>query len=269
MDKWHIKRDVFAEWKNKPPKKTYKMLSEDTGLSTGAISNAVNNHCSIETIELLGATGLKMPDWRDLLIAIDRLRLDEQAVPAGTYPVNWGEFADGAKDVGKLLFRDLRINAVLTFPGPSLIFAGLAMAKVLLREEIIRMPVYTAIFVDKRTPAKDFPQFDQIPMPLFKLLVPRALMENFPDREKRIGVFDDVILTGKTMDALRNYFDGLEPKPARVEFACHFCNDSQTLIKQLSPKCYIERPEKNVSMPWGNAFSFESCFEAAQEQTHE
>jgi hypoxanthine phosphoribosyltransferase len=87
------------------------------------------------------------------------------------------------------------------------------------------------------------------------------MMENYPDREKRICVIDDGILTGKTMDALRNYFDRLERRPARVEFACHVCNDSLTRIKQLAPMYHDATSAENVWMPWGEAFAFENCFE--------
>jgi hypothetical protein len=266
MGRWHIRPDVFAEWKNKPPKKTFKTLSADTGLATGSISTAVSAGGSLETIELIGTKGLCMSNWRDLPIEADRVRLDDLEIPPGTYAVNWKDFVDGAEHIGNQIFQNKSgINTVLTFPGPSLIFAGLVMAKTLRQEEIMHTPLYVGLFVDKNAKSEDFPQFDAIRLPLFTLLIPRAMTETFPSREKRIGVIDDAILTGKTIDALRNYFDRMEPKPACVEFACHVCNYSQTLVKELTPKHKAVTSERNVRMPWGDAFAFENCFVRSEE----
>jgi hypothetical protein len=176
------------------------------------------------------------------------------------FPVDWKQLGDEAEDIGNKLFSELRINALLTFAGPSLIFAGLVMARSLALKKIMRVPVYTAIFVHPNTSLKDFPGFDPVPTERFTILVPRALIQNYPNRKKRIAIIDDAIKTGKTMDALRNYFNGLEQRPTRVEFACCVCHRSRTFLKENTPICRLVRDEVKFRMPWGDAFSFEECF---------
>jgi hypothetical protein len=258
--KWRLKKDLFRR-RLDATVKTYEALRLKTGLSMGTITNVITGGCRYEITEKIASFGLDMGEkWTTMLVEEDRRRLND--TPEGVYPVAWQDLVVGAQEVGRKLFRDQGVNTILTFPGPSLIFAGLTMAETLSREEIVRIPTHVAIFAEKNAPRTRSPQFDAIPMERFTVLIPRTLLQHDHGRDKRIGVIDDVILTGRVMDALRNYFSDLREKPASVAFACYICHEGRTLIPETTPICKLSRPEKIFRMPWGDASAFEHCFES-------
>ena len=260
--KWRLKKDIFRSRLNATVK-TYQKLAEKAKVAPGTITNAQNDGCRLETIEAIARNGLGMGDeWPAILIDEDRNRLEATA-PEGVYPVSWQQLVAGAEEIGRKVFVEERVNALITFPGPSLIFTGLMMAKALTREESVRMPVYVALLVDRDAPSTRFPQFDAIPMERFTILLPKAVTRQNHDCDRRIGVVDDAILTGKTMDALRAYFGALKQKTASVEFACYICHDGRTLLPETTPICKVIRTEKIFRMPWGDASAFEHCFESS------
>lgn len=260
MKKYRIKEDVFVEAMN-ALEMTYASLAGEAHVAQGSITNALSGGVSLGKIEAIGRA-LKGEAWRELVVDADRQRLN----PAGrraTYTVGWKELCEGARQIGKRLFDPKgasRINTILTFPGPSLIFAGLVMVKALPLDQVIQTPVYTALFVKKLPRRNTFRDFDRVPVGRFTLLVPKSLLQDYPSRERRIAVLDDSVKTGKTMDALRDYFNALERKPASWSYVCYVCHHGRGFLEETTPIYRHMRPENRFVMPWGPAFAFEDCF---------
>jgi transcriptional regulator with XRE-family HTH domain len=181
--------------------------------------------------------------------------------PVGAKTYTWDDLVAGAKKVAEEISKDdtLRSAAVLTFPGPSSIFCGLVLAALPLKT-FIRMPVYTAIFVDANTPTSEREAyFHVIELRLFKILVPRELTA---DRKKKVLVIDDTILTGGSMERLREFFDEI-CDPSNVKFACCICHDSRSFLTEIPPEIIALRPleqRRTFPLPWGDSFCFEDGF---------
>jgi transcriptional regulator with XRE-family HTH domain len=176
----------------------------------------------------------------------------------------WKDFMEGAETVRSEIFNNDKFlfDAVLTFPGPSSIFCGLVLALLPLRV-LIRIPVYTGIFVDAETAIsarkKNFHAITVRPARAreFKLLVPQELIYG---KAKRIIVIDDAVITGGTMKRLREVF----AKICEVKFACCVCYDGRDLPSDQPPEIIGLKPlepRKKFPMPWGrDSFCFEDAF---------
>ncbi len=263
ITKYRVNKAIFLEQMKANNLATYKALADKAKVAPASISNSLNRGCSARTVMLIGQDGFAMGnEWLALLVDKDRRRLEPSAPDRkGTCSFTWEQLEQGAKEIAKRLFDDLHINTVLTFPGPSLIFTGLVMAKASRGKAIIRVPVYTAIFAAKDTPSREFPNVDRVPMERFDILVPRGLMANYRGRKKRIAVIDDAIITGKTMDELRQYFVGHTRTPDSVAFACYVCYSGRLTLRETTPIYVVAREERMFRMPWGDAFPFEYGFE--------
>ncbi|SRR5216684_2248782 len=254
-----LNEDVLREFMNDQGLHLYIDLADKALVGGSTITNAITVGCLRETINKIENKGLGG------LTEEQRARLEisdgDPQAPDAPKQYTWDDLIHGAKNVAEKIFRDNKFHAdaVLTFSGPSSIFAGLVLAT-LSREAFMRIPVYTAIFVDKNARGS-FPTFDTVPTPLFKILVPRALTT---DRTRRIAVIDDTIISGVTMDKLREFFKA-HYNPANVKFACCVCYEGRMLPHLTPPEIiglFPPEPRKKFRMPWSEPFCLDSfCFE--------
>ncbi len=184
--------------------------------------------------------------------------------PDNVRAYTWGDLMVGAEAVSSKIFNNdkVLVDAVLTFPGPSSIFCGLVLALLPLRV-LIRIPVYTGIFVDAETAIstrkKYFHAITVRPPRAreFKLLIPQELIDG---KAKKIIVIDDAIITGGTMKKLREVL----AKKCEVRFACCICYDGRDLLSDQLPEIiglHPLEPRKRFPMPWGrDSFCFEEAF---------
>jgi transcriptional regulator with XRE-family HTH domain len=173
----------------------------------------------------------------------------------------WEDMLAGARKVGEHIYKDgeLLVDAVLTFPGASSIFCGIVLTMLPVKI-FLRVPVYTGVFVDLKTPtSKRKRYFHEIKARSFKVLIPRELTEG----RKRIIVIDDSIISGGVMEVMRK---SLVKKcgPDNVKFACCICYEGRTLLTVTPPEVVGLKPlEKRIRfpMPWGcDSYSFEEAF---------
>jgi hypothetical protein len=172
---------------------------------------------------------------------------------------SWAQVMKGAEVVGRKLFKEFSANVVLTFPGPSGVFANLAMAAVLTKEQIVRMPVLTAYLAanDTATP----PSYKAIDAKRFKIFVPSALLQPHVGFKRKIAIIDDSLTTGRSLQVLRGYLSSIGYTSARVRSACCVCFSGATVVRGEEPEiAKFKSDTPNYRMPWGPAFSFESCF---------
>jgi transcriptional regulator with XRE-family HTH domain len=170
---------------------------------------------------------------------------------------DWEDLVEGARAVAEEIYfsnsNTLAFDAALTFPGPSSIFCGLVLARLPLKV-FIRMPVYTAIFLDRTTHLASQNKRCFVPVELesFTILVPRELV----DRTKKVIVIDDTILTGGVMEKLREHFHNFQ-------FACCICDDAYKLPNRKRPE-FVGldfEARHRFPMPWGrDSFCFEDPF---------
>jgi len=152
---------------------------------------------------------------------------------------------------------------VLTFPGPSSIFANLVITRFLSPEKFLRIPVYTASFADNR-PLADVSAFREIVLKnTFRLLMPRALVEDIPDQKRkniRVAIIDDSIITGTAMRVLRDYLQTVGYEKENVRVGCCVCHEDVLKSSNKPDHWHISTHSDYYSLPWGDSFSFDSYF---------
>lgn len=138
------------------------------------------------------------------------------------------------------------------------------MARALSKEEVVGVRVYTAFFIDSEKPS--VPGFDRIKMGKFKMLVPIGLTADDPKRRRRIAIVDDAVRTGWSFKELVMYLRKKGYARANIRTACCVCYQGVKEVHRQEPDISHFRPVSlNFAMPWGNSFSFESCFEKGSE----
>jgi hypoxanthine phosphoribosyltransferase len=174
---------------------------------------------------------------------------------------SWDDIKRGAEEVAKRIYinEELQVDAVLTFPGASSIFCGYVM-RLLPLEVFMRLPLYTAIFVDAHTSVSERSTYYwPVHCKLFTILLPRELIE---DPLKRIVVIDDCILTGGAMDKLVEFFTERHNRD-NVQFACCICFVGRSLANSQLPEI-IGLPDLDnqikIGLPWGDSYCFEDAF---------
>ncbi len=233
-------------------------LAKATGLSVDTIYRIENEggRRRFDTVREVAAA---------LDIVTERIVKGSSSLSTVTGGYLWHELLEGAQVVADEVFtnNELHVDAVLTFPGPSSIFCGLVLAKLPLKV-FIRIPVYTAIFLDSKIPiSKQRSQlFHEVRVGSFKVLVPRELVN---DKTKRIVVVDDTILTGRLMEELRKFFKK-HHDPEKAKFACCICYEGRTLPREQPPEIIGLKdlePRLRFRMPWEeDSFCFEDAFDA-------
>jgi hypothetical protein len=172
----------------------------------------------------------------------------------------WSEVNRGATRVGKSIFSRFKADAILTFPGPSQIFTSLAMAKSLSKEQFVCTPVHTAVLSSRKTRSNTLAAsgFLEIPTDRYKIFVPGALILGDRKRKRRIAIVDDSVVTGLTMQALKmNLVERYKYHSENIWTACCVCfKDAVYRPDSIAFKA----EEKHFHLPWGDSFSFESCF---------
>jgi hypothetical protein len=199
--------------------------------------------------------------FRNALETVDRPRtkLKARKILAA---FTWSELLEEAKYIRNEIFSaGFHADAILTFPGPSSIFAGLVMtADGNAQKELLRVPIYIAQLTDVDAPVPSgFLEVRTHPENAkrqLKILVPSALTDDDPDRKKSIVVIDDAIITGETMAALRKYFIEYD-EAEKIRFACCICYRALTLPHERAPEFNrIKSDDPEFIMPWGDAFAF-------------
>src|ERR1051326_2448318 len=147
---------------------------------------------------------------------------------------NWARVMEGAKRIGRKVFNEFGANTVLTFPGPSAVFANLVMATALSKEQFVRVPVYTVVLADKRV--HSVRGFKAINAKGFNLLVPRSLVQDDERRKRKIAVIDDSITTGRSLQQLREYFQKAGYKPQAITAASCVCFQGATVVQGEEPE---------------------------------
>ncbi len=183
-------------------------------------------------------------------------QLFEHAVPDW---YDWDQVSKGAARIGRKL-RYFGADAVLTFPGPSQIFASLTIAKALSNEEFLRTPIHTAVFGNKRARANApaLSGFIEVTTDEYTIFLPSALVQGDKNRKRRIAILDDAIITGLSMRTLKRFLiDRYRYQPESIWTACCVCFKDAVYRPDVS--AYVAQ-EKEFHLPWGNSFSFESCF---------
>ncbi|HXM61770.1 MAG TPA: phosphoribosyltransferase [Terriglobales bacterium] len=127
---------------------------------------------------------------------------------------------------------------------------------------MVKTPVYTAFFLDKESPA--VPGFSEVTMAKFKILLPTALVKGDSPKWRRIAIVDDSITTGWSMKALTDYLCRAGYKRANIKTACCVCYQGVKVVHGEQPDISPFRASMSrYRMPWGYAYSFESCFEVS------
>src|SRR5579864_3805316 len=239
-------------------------------ISIATLRRVENKKCEPRRMDTItGLTKLYRVEAKDITLRSAADDAGIQSLPAtadssdgkriGEY--TWDHLLQGAAKVANEIFKDEKplFDAVLTFPGPSSIFCGLVLTRVLHRV-FMPIPVYTAIFLNAKTlvPRKRLQYFHVVPVGIYKVLVPRELIDR---KAKKIVVIDDTILTGNIMRELRKFF-AKHHDPQNVRFACCICDDGRLLPGKERPEIltYIENRPR-FPMPWGrDSFCFEDPF---------
>jgi transcriptional regulator with XRE-family HTH domain len=187
------------------------------------------------------------------------LKLPSNEAPVGSAgEYTWKEVIKGAKVVAKKAFNEWGADLVLSFAGPSCLFAGLVVTMLPLGD-IVRTKMYTAIFIrgKVRKPPVGFRKTSAVG---FTILVPEALLR---DPSKKIVVIDDSITSGGTMEALRRFFKK-NYDVQNVHFACCVCYDGLHVMPGVEiPEIVGIEPNakhRGFNMPWEiKSFTFEQA----------
>jgi hypothetical protein len=187
----------------------------------------------------------------------------------------WGRVEDAAVRVGEFLFGDFKATAVVTYVGPSAVFASLAMAKSSRADgALLTTPVYPAMHMTLRefkkmraphgfTPLNEDqhePEADQC-----VVLVPKALDDDDKRRTYRIAIIDDAIMTGRPLRLVkRHLLETLGYKADRIKVGCCVCHImilTQRDETTPAPGAYgfstnIDPRKGSVRFPWGKAIFF-------------
>jgi hypothetical protein len=193
--------------------------------------------------------------------AIKRAHRLTSIVPQPPYRAyTWDEVIAGAEHVGKEIFSDLfRADAILTFSGPSSVFAGIVLAQAVGKPSV-RVPVYTAFCDAKNQLRQHLGSFYPVPTDLFTILLPKALAEPANGKPtKNLAIIDDTIITGEAMRALREYFS--RDRRYKVRVACCICYEARLLKSQVPPEVYkFKATSPHFLLPWGlESYSFEDA----------
>jgi adenine/guanine phosphoribosyltransferase-like PRPP-binding protein len=258
-----LRRKVFNEFLEKK-EISRKDVVANAGVSQTTITHAFTVGCSPDFIDKILTKGFKLPLTQEETERIVCWPDDDKSqTPPSLHPYTFREVIEEAKWIGKRVFDDFRPDAVLTFPGDGLIFAGLAMTQALSATERIRVPVYTVRLVTKGSPAisgfRAVSTKPKNPDKEFTVLVPNPLIEDDPDRQRKIAIIDDTIISGVTMDALRDdFYNNLGYAKPNIQVACCVCYEARTFDYEQPPDIYrLVSPEPKFEMPWGPSFCFE------------
>jgi hypothetical protein len=183
----------------------------------------------------------------------------------------WGRVDDGAVTVGKMLFgKTFRATAVITYSGPSAIFASLVMARTLPSDNaLLATPVYLAMHMERKASAKihEMPGFTVLKEKETQenknhqcvVFMPNALKLDDPKRRYRIAIIDDVIMTGRPLRLLKNYLvEKLGYKQDQIRVGCCVCHN-MTLVDrdERTPNCHgFSTKSERVQFPWGDGIFF-------------
>lgn len=167
---------------------------------------------------------------------------------------------EGAREVGEQVFGSFNANAILTFAGPSAVFANLVMARYLEREALLEMPVCLALQRDWQPsdPKRKLPMapgYTSVPGEGVVIFIPDTLAELTKESRKplRLAVIDDVIISAAVMASLRPYLQKRLGSLARIEFACFICFDKiPKVMRYRKPEfASVWSETENFTLPWG------------------
>jgi hypothetical protein len=190
-----------------------------------------------------------------------------KVLPPNSSPhYTWENAEAAAMYVAGRLFGEGNLNphAILTFAGASSLFAGLVLAKLPSVRDCLRIPVYNAVLVTKDSPERRgyrrWLTLPQLKSKQFAIDVPIALTEVRPRKKHKIAIIDDTIISGVTMETLREKFRKLKYPDLNIQFACFVCWRPRTEIPEKPPEIYVTEFISNArsfELPWGHSFCFE------------
>jgi len=253
---------------------TITRLRKERGLTQGDLAAKVGvNESTIQRAE-------KDPEYRmqvrtikaiaDVL-GVAQVRILKSAERDGSssisrQPYSWKRIMDGAAEVAKEAFGEngFCADAVLTFGGASGVFAHLVLVALREPQRFMRIPVYTAILVDKGKNPICPEHFKVVETRCFDLLVPKALFES---GHRNIVVIEDTIISGGAMDTLRDLLEhgfNTEDDAGHVKFGCCICHNSLGFGNRTAPQILgireLETREK-FPMPWEiDSYRYEEAF---------
>jgi len=185
--------------------------------------------------------------------------------------VGWVRVGDAASRVGKHLFgKPFGATAVVTYAGPSALFASFVMAKTLpAGGALLTTPVHLAMHMSRRAFAKirEVPKSftvleeseDQEKADQCVVLVPNALKQDDPQCKYKIAIIDDVIMTGRPLRLLKTFLTKTRGyKADHIKVGCCVCHEMTLLRRdETTPAVYgFSTESKSVRFPWGDGIFF-------------
>jgi len=177
----------------------------------------------------------------------------------------WNEVREAARSVGEEVFGKFRANVIVSYPGPSAIFANLVLVEGLPeRKALLGKPVYLVQQRDwtetsRSRKAETLAGHRTLIGENVAILVPSALLNliRTKRRQLRVAVIDDVILSGNLPALLRPYLVKKLGKRERVMFACFaYFKDTTDVIGREEPFSIEKVTSANFELPWGMPFWF-------------
>lgn len=234
------------------PEDFWNGIKQATGrkLSESTIKRALRNEPLKADHLKLFADAFDVPEW---VVRIPR-------TPSGRRYA-WEDILAGARQVAREIgFKPPPLDAVLTFPGASSLFASLVLASRGNPRRFLRIPVYMVSFKRLDEPGP-FEGFSDASTKRFKILVPSAL---FTGRHKRVIVIDDVILSGVTMETLRGQLLGPYFQEGNLKFACCICAQNVAAYREKPEIIGLKEAgiakDSDFLLPWGKPYANEDAF---------
>jgi len=175
----------------------------------------------------------------------------------------WEHLEQGAEYIGGRIFKrddGFYPDAVLTFSGPSAIFASLTMTVALPREKLFLMPTYLAMWMDAGAGTPAVPGFTLLPGNGFFVLMPEALTRDPQgNMTRKLAILDDSITTGLPYQVLRrDLVKQFNYKRKNIKVACCVWYEGTSFLRKIMPDTKPDEfkfptPTNNFRFPWGPA----------------
>lgn len=239
-------------------------FSEKTGIDIRTVRNIYTRGLMMPRHVPKVAKALEM-DANDFLKSSDSTSAPEYSMNE----YSWKNFEVAADDVAFKAFREFKADAVLTFPGTSLIFTGLVLSRISF-SNAVRANVQIALMKPGKAPSLPV-GYEAVAADSYTIFVPTSLTS---DTTRKIVVIDDYITSGGAMESLRKLFLKKRFPAENVKFACCICYEGLAVRPDPNAKMPdfigVKKLAKEVSftLPWGRkSETFEEALKQ-KTQTH-